>query len=59
MLLMIIITYKHAVTYKTLFIITADFKCSFIILINIVLLKIVIILKIFFINIKFIVLNSA
>ena len=39
---MIIIIHEHLITYKTLFIIAADFKCSFTALINTVLLKVVI-----------------
>ena len=53
MSLMIIITCEHSATYKTSFIITADFKHSLITLINIVLLRVAIMLKKFFINIEF------
>ena len=59
MLLIIVITHEHLTAYKTFFIIVADFKCSFIILINIISLKITMMLKKFFINIKFTALNFA
>ena len=57
MSLMIVITYEHSAAYRTSFIITVDFKCNFIVLINIILLRITIMLKSFFINIEFIALS--
>ena len=58
MSLIIAVIHEHSAIYRTSFIIAADFKHSFIALINIVLLKIAIMLKSFFINIKFTALNS-
>ena len=54
---MIIITHEHLIAYKFFFIIVVNFKCNLITLTNTVLLKVIMILKNFFINIKFIALN--
>ena len=59
MLLIITVIYKHSVTYKISSIIAADFKCSLIALTNTVLLRVAVMLKNFFINIKFIALSSV
>ena len=50
---MIAIIHEHSTIYKTSFIIIADFKHNFIILTDTVSLRIAIMLKSFFINIKF------
>ena len=59
MSLMIAVIHKHSVTYKFFFIIAIDSKCNLTTLINTVLLKVAVMLKNFFINIKFTALSFA
>ena len=59
MLLIIITIYKHSTTYKNFFITVVNSEHSFTALTNTVLLKVTAMLNFFFINIKFITLNSV